>query len=94
MVAVGSSPGRVNKGRSKQFTIVIACLGVMALVLVGARAPRAASIGNSTKDSFTRSNQVAGVGDYDKTEGELPKRRIRQISLLGERNSGTRWTWS
>ena len=93
------------RSKSKQFTILILSLGLMVLMIVyktgsPAAGPRQRSVGTTHKlvgsfvangsdqRSVTTNNVGYGVPENDEHEG-----KIRQISLIGERNSGTRWTW-
>ena len=86
-----------DKVNSKQFMLAIAGLGLIALVLVPTTGVRWGML-NSSDANITagESNPMATINaEYDVTIGNDSKRekKILQISILGERNSGTRWSW-
>lgn len=57
-----------------------------------ARESRLTSTPESEGNAYTSlaNNEYTTLGDESVYRGK----KIRQISLLGERNSGTRWAWS
>lgn len=119
MVAIGDvkqTGSRVGKSKSKQFTLIVASMGLLALLFVArsshSKAENGVDAHAKTNGSFRSSispgsdKRITSNAEYeemnaldntnsasDTQEGE-GERRIRQISLLGERNSGTRWTYS
>ena len=107
MVAIGDprnasrlSPG--SKTRSKQFTAIVLSLGVIVLVWLRSVNPAREGRITSTNPETLGS---ALSSDYDKSvttkiedsplsaDEKVRGNKIKQISLLGERNSGTRWSW-
>lgn len=98
MIAKGDAKSRSTRSKSKQFTFFALSLGALAL-LFGFR-PEGNSLERSD-NTLKRSNDQRLISSNDKgykqgAEGNMNnigERRIRQISLIGERNSGTRWSW-
>lgn len=108
MVAIGdikntNRMGHSPKSKSKQFSVILISLGVIMLVWLNSADPT----GEGPRTGSTPKTLVAG--SLDNTAGQRltsnieysnlsvdPKpldKKIKQISLIGERNSGTRWTW-
>lgn len=94
-----SAVNQNNRSRSKIFTMLILGIGLTVLLVmykVGSSSggPRGRS-GTTQKlmGSFVAngSDQRAASIDVEYSNGE---QKIRQISLIGERNSGTRWTYA
>jgi hypothetical protein len=48
---------------------------------------------NQDGQNLSLSFESTDTESYGTTEQETVQRKIRQISILGERNSGTRWTY-
>lgn len=106
MVAINDlhkNTNRMNRSRSKQFTVILLSLGMMMLVWLNSARPSTDIIGTKSTPkpmggSMGNDHQrLTSNTEYDNlNENEnlkTPEKKIRQISLIGERNSGTRWSW-
>lgn len=109
MVSVGTVKGNKSpRSRSKQFTLLIGSLGVMMIVWLysanpgresrGTSATETPRIPASVSEAMLEADQRLSTNfeysDLKQKEEKEKPRKIRQISLIGERNSGTRWSWS
>ena len=98
MVAIGSRTH--YRSRSKQFTFLLVSLGAVALLFAFRPDGRDSFSDVPSSERKIRMDQRATTTisssetDYKESEdGKQQENRIRQISLLGERNSGTRWSY-
>ncbi|CAB9507314.1 expressed unknown protein [Seminavis robusta] len=98
---VKASGRTMSRSKSKQFTMVVVGLGLIALLLLRSTGSSAGSSGYPSGSitpptTYSSDQRATSNVEYDKfsSRKRKPERRIRQISLIGERNSGTRWTWN